>query len=85
MGYSVTFTSKAARDFRKLPKDIRDRIAPTIERLKDNPRPIGCEKVKGTDEWRVRVGDYRIRYRIDDAAKTITITRIGHRRDVYEG
>jgi mRNA interferase RelE/StbE len=85
MGYSVTFTSKAARDFRKLPEDIRDRIAPIIERLKDNPRPIGCEKVKGTDEWRVRVGDYRIRYRIDDAAKTITITRIGHRRDVYEG
>ena len=51
----------------------------------DNPRPAGCKKLKGyKDQWRVRVGDWRVLYIIDDAAKLITITRIAHRREVYE-
>ena len=52
--------------------------------LADNPRPAGCKKLKGyKDQWRVRVGDWRVLYIIDDAAKLATITRIAHRREIY--
>ncbi len=58
---------------------------PRLENLAANPRPTQCKKLKGGDnEWRIRVGDYRIVYEIDDTAKTVDVTRIAHRRDVYE-
>ena len=50
------------------------------------PRPAGCKKLKGGDaEWRIRVGDYRVVYVIDDAKLLVTVTRIRNRSDVYEG
>jgi mRNA interferase RelE/StbE len=53
--------------------------------LGNAPRPAGCKKLKGyKDQWRVRVGDWRVVYIIDDAAKLVSITRIAHRREVYE-
>ena len=53
--------------------------------LAGNPRPAGCKKLKGyKDQWRVRVGDWRVLYIMDDAAKRVTITRVAHRREVYE-
>jgi mRNA interferase RelE/StbE len=61
------------------------RIDRKILALADNPRPAGCKKLKGyKDQWRVRVGDWRVLYIIDDAAKLATITRIAHRGEVYE-
>ena len=61
------------------------RIDRKILALADNPRPTGCKKLKGfKDQWRSRVGDWRVLYIIDDAAKLVTITRIAHRREVYE-
>ena len=61
------------------------RIVPRLEALAETPRPPGCKKLKGGDkEWRIRVGDYRAVYEIDDAAKTVDVTRIAHRREVYE-
>ena len=61
------------------------RIMPRLEDLSSAPRPRGCKKLKGGDkEWRLRVGDYRIVYVIDDAAKTVDVTRIAHRREVYK-
>jgi mRNA interferase RelE/StbE len=61
------------------------RIIPRLEHLASAPRPPGCKKLKGGDnEWRIRVGDYRIVYEIDDTARTVDVTRIGHCRDVYE-
>jgi mRNA interferase RelE/StbE len=58
---------------------------PRIEHLAASPPPPGCKKLKGGDrEWRIRVGDYRIVYEIDDTAKTVAVTRIAHRREVYE-
>jgi mRNA interferase RelE/StbE len=52
--------------------------------LADEPRPAGCRKLAGLDDaWRIRVGDYRIVYVVDDLARTVTVTRIGHRRDIY--
>jgi mRNA interferase RelE/StbE len=60
------------------------RMMPRLELLASMPRPTGCKKLKGGDkEWRIRVGDYRIVYVIDDRAKTVDVTRIAHRREVY--
>jgi mRNA interferase RelE/StbE len=61
------------------------RIVLRLEHLAATPRPPGCKKLKGGDkEWRIRVGEYRIVYVIDDRARTVDVTRIAHRRDVYE-
>lgn len=61
------------------------RIMPRLERLAAAPRPPGCKKPRGGDnEWRIRVGDYRVVYIIDDVVKTIDVTRIAHRREVYD-
>jgi mRNA interferase RelE/StbE len=60
-------------------------MIPRIETLATIPRPPGCKKLKGGDkEWRIRVGDYRIVYEIDDTGRTVDVTRIAHRREVYE-
>jgi len=61
------------------------RIDRKILALAGNPRPAGCKKLKGyKDQWRVRVGDWRVLYIIDDATKRVSVTRIAHRREVYE-
>jgi mRNA interferase RelE/StbE len=61
------------------------RVFARFERLAAFPRPPGCKKLKGGDtQWRIRVGDYRIVYEIDDTAKTVDVTRIAHRREVYD-
>ncbi len=83
MSYSVVFTSSAARDLRRLPEDVRRRVVAALQGLANDPRPPGCVKLSGGDEWRIRVGDYRVVYRVDDTARQVTVTRIGHRRDVY--
>jgi mRNA interferase RelE/StbE len=68
-----------------LPATVVARIVPRLERLASTPRPPGCKKLKGGDkEWRIRVGDYRLVYVIDDKAGIVDVTRISHRRDVYE-
>ena len=54
--------------------------------LTENPRPAGCKKLKGyKDQWRIRIGDWRVVYVIDDSAERVSITRVAHRREVYEG
>jgi mRNA interferase RelE/StbE len=61
------------------------RIDRKILALADNPRPLGCKKLRGyKDHWRVRVGDWRVVYIVADAAKLVTITRVAHRREVYD-
>ena len=61
------------------------RIVPRLEGLASEPRPPGCKKLRGGDnEWRIRIGDYRAVYEIDDVAKTVDVTRIAHRREVYD-
>ncbi|WP_404980599.1 type II toxin-antitoxin system RelE family toxin [Carboxydichorda subterranea] len=49
----------------------------------DNPRPPGVRKLTGRDGWRLRVGDYRVIYDVDDESRRVTVLHIGHRRDVY--
>jgi mRNA interferase RelE/StbE len=83
--YSVELKQSARKELERLPNAIIARIIVKLEGLEENPRPAGCKKLKGgDDEYRVRVGEYRIVYVIDDRKVIVTITRIRHRRDVYE-
>ncbi len=61
------------------------RIVPRLEQLATEPRPPGCKKLRGGDkEWRIRIGDYRVVYEIDDDARAVDVTRIAHRSEVYD-
>jgi mRNA interferase RelE/StbE len=83
--YRVTLAASAEKELRGLPKKVVGRIFPSLEELSSVPRPRGCKKLKGGDkEWRIRVGDYRIVYVIDDTARTVDVTRIAHRSEVYK-
>jgi mRNA interferase RelE/StbE len=82
--YTVLLTASAARDLKKVQRVDQERIASAIDGLATDPRPHGHEKLQGAkDLYRVRSGDYRIIYRIDDKAIRVLVARIGHRRDVY--
>ena len=82
--YRVALTTSARKELQALPVEQLARIVPRLERLGAIPRPAGCKKLRGGDkEWRIRVGDYRIVYEIDDKAQTVDVTRIAHRREVY--
>jgi mRNA interferase RelE/StbE len=81
--FKIIITSRAERELRRLDKGVKNRIVPAIYSLAENPRPPGCLKVKGESIWRVRVGDWRIGYQIDDEAKVIDIIRVGHRSQFY--
>jgi len=83
--YLVNLTSRARRETRRLDRQILARIAKAIDSLVENPRPPGCLKVKDRQNlWRIRVGDWRIGYEIDDSARTVLIITVGHRREFYE-
>lgn len=82
--YRIELTRAAERDLRGLEKATLRRVDSAIQALADNPRPDGVVKLKGgTDEYRIRVGAYRILYLIEDDAVLVTVVRVGHRRDVY--
>jgi mRNA interferase RelE/StbE len=81
--YALAFLPSAIRQLRKLPRDVLRRIKEVTEALRDDPRPTGVIKVKNADEWRRRVGDYRITFTVDDSSRTVTVAWVGHRRDAY--
>ncbi len=82
--YSLRIKRSAERDLKRLPQSLFLRLNDQILALREEPRPVGTRKLKGKLEgWRVRVGDYRIVYQIDDSAQVVTIIRVRHRRDVY--
>jgi mRNA interferase RelE/StbE len=83
LGYEVLIIRSAEKELDNLPDTICDRLSKRIISLKDNPRPIGTKKLSGRDEYRLRIGAYRILYTVDDAEKYVTIVAIGHRRNVY--
>jgi mRNA interferase RelE/StbE len=83
--YAVEVKPPARKELEALPDNVLARVVRKLEALAETPRPTGCKKLKGyKDHWRVRVGDWRVVYIIDDAAKSVSVTRIAHRRDVYE-
>jgi mRNA interferase RelE/StbE len=82
--YRLLIKRSAERDLRRLPRPLFQRISRNILALGDDPRPAGARKLKGALEgWRIRVGDYRVIYQIDDGNHRVTVVRVRHRRDVY--
>jgi mRNA interferase RelE/StbE len=83
--YAIDIKPSVRRELEQLSNSLIARLVPKIEGLAANPRPSGCRKLRGyKDLWRIRVGDYRVVYIIDDDTKMVSVTRIAHRRDVYE-
>ena len=83
--YAVEVKPSARKELEALPDDVLSRVFRKVESLGHTPRPAGCKKLKGyKDQWCVRVGDWRVVYIIDDTAKAVRVTRIAHRREVYE-
>lgn len=82
-GYEVRFHPVAARSYRRLLGPLRERIRAAIDDLAVDPRPPDAVKLAGRDDYRIRVGDYRIVYAVDDDDRLVIVARIAHRRDVY--
>lgn len=81
--YELRVRASVAKDLRGLPKaDVR-RILARIEGLSVDPRPAGSEKLSGDEKYRIRQGDYRILYSIDDRQVIVEVVKVGHRREVY--
>lgn len=84
MSYSIQWTREATRDIKRLDATLRKRIVRAVEELADHPRPPGCKKLIGyVDTWRIRVGDWRILYRIDDKVLLVMILRVRPRGGAY--
>jgi mRNA interferase RelE/StbE len=81
--YKLRIIPSAAKELEALPRKDRSRIVAKIEGLAHNPRPPGSEKLSGEEKYRLRQGDYRALYSVQDASTTVTIVKIGHRREVY--
>jgi mRNA interferase RelE/StbE len=82
--YTLRVAASAQKELDGLEDSLFARVDRKILALSENPRPAGCKKLRGhKDVWRIRVGDWRVVYIIDDAAEKVTITRVSHRRDAY--
>lgn len=83
--YRVLYTRSAKRELDKLPRDAAARITEAVVHLKEDPRPIGSLKLKGSSvgDYRLRVGDYRVVYDVDDETRSVIVVRVQHRREVY--
>lgn len=83
--YSVTIASRAERELRRLDRPTKNRVVTAALALAHEPRPHGCLKVRTAENlWRIRGGDWRIGYEIDDDSKVVRIITVGHRREFYD-
>jgi mRNA interferase RelE/StbE len=83
MPYHIEYDAGVLKSLRRVPHNIQDRILKRIGALADNPRGPGCVKLTGEEAYRVRVGDYRIIYTVEDDRLLVLVVDIGHRGDVY--
>jgi mRNA interferase RelE/StbE len=81
--WEILFRRSAKAELETLPRKTQLRVAAAIEALSLEPRPAGCIKLQGSHCWRIRVGDVRIIYSIENGRLVVIIIRIGHRREVY--
>ena len=82
--YTIKILRRAQASIAGLPASVAGRARAAIAALVHDPRPPGCKKLKAeTQLWRIRVGDYRVVYTIDDATRVVTVVKVGHRRNVY--
>jgi len=83
VSYSLFILPRAKKQLSDLPTQQLTIADTKIEGLREDPRPVGCKKLAERQGWRIRFGDYRILYKIDDTNKTVTVTDVGHRREIY--
>ena len=83
MSYAVSVLRAAAKQLDRLPEDSGARILEAVSDLAETPRPDGCVKLTGRPAWRIRIGDYRVIYEIDDSLLEVVVVAIGHRKDIY--
>jgi len=82
--YEIYILPRVYKTLKRLPKEYLHRILERIQRLSQEPRPQGCKKLRGREDvYRMRVGDYRILYRVRDGERRVVILNIGHRKDIY--
>ena len=81
--FEIRFKRSVVKELLKLSRNDNRKVMSRIQALSEDPRPTGCEKLAGHESYRVRQGDYRIIYTIDDGRIVVEVIRVGHRRDVY--
>ena len=81
--YRLEVKRSAAKEIADLPKAECQRVAAKIQLLASDPRPHGCEKLSGAEKYRIRQGDYRILYEINDSTKLVIIVKVANRKEVY--
>ncbi len=84
MSYQLIISKGIKKVIESLPEAVERRVIAHIEALETNPRPTGVKELKGKDGWRIRIGDYRVVYRILDEEEVILLAKIGYRKDVYQ-
>lgn len=82
--YTVLVSKTAQKQLNKLPDNIATPLIEAIGSLADEPRPHGCKKLKGREAYRIRKGNYRVIYEVNDGILTVEVIAIGHRKDIYE-
>ena len=83
MTYSIEIRKKAAKALSRIPEKYRENIITKIKALSTDPHPLGSKNLTSIDGWRIRIGDYRVIYEINDNKLTILVLHIGHRKDIY--
>jgi mRNA interferase RelE/StbE len=83
MAYQVGISRQAERSMARLSQSTYKQVRDSLEQRAHVPRPAGCKRLIDSAQWRLRVGDYRIIYNIDDAASTVLVLQVGHRSEVY--
>ncbi len=84
MAYKISFTLQSQKDLSNLPKLLFKKIEAAIAKLVDNPRPHKSKKLTDRDGWRIRIGDYRVIYLIEDDNLIVIVVEIGQRKEVYK-
>ena len=82
--YKIEFKKSAAKELYSIPKKDLQKILSKIRKLSENPRPDGCIKLTGREQYRIRHGNYRILYSIEEDRLIVYIVKVAHRRDVYK-
>ena len=81
--YKILIKPSAVKELKSIPQKTLQKITDRIQNLSEDPRPTKCEKLAAQEKYRVRQGNYRIIYSIDDTEKTVLVVKVGHRKDVY--
>ncbi len=84
MSYELVVPRRVRKAVARLPENVYGRVSRAIDRLVEEPRPHGCIMMRGEEDlWRIRVGDYRVVYAIDDERRVVEILKVAHRRESY--